>query len=381
MSAAEALRSAGLNPTPTDVGDGTTTTVNADVTGPAALLVADARRLFEWADIVYAMDLSGMNSSVTPLFTPVQTNRPYPWINYDAARVLDMLHGSYLLQDDPKRIIQDPESLRASYVRQGSAWEAWAHLRDDVTLQMNWSDHNPAIKVGASPKDSWELSTPWAMRYYVKGGKESHGQHGYIFSNANWDPYPLGNQVEAFTIALANMDVAIMLRQERFQSTFFTGIRAEEVLNAAAAGSGYGSGGAGTWTKHEVWQRIQGLMNPVPPEGYSGDPHGVEDLDAETNFKIERAVHALRESWLLLASDLVVGARWMDVRKAQDAQRDFGAVPTAAWQAFRKLAPLPSAGTPPGTVLPPQNITALEFIKATPAASFYPGGPPMPAGR
>jgi histidine ammonia-lyase len=381
MSTAEALRRAGLNATPTDVGDGTTTTVNADVTGPAALLVADARRLLEWADIAYAMDLNGMNSSVTPLFTPVQTNRPYPWVNYDAARVLDMLRGSYLFQDDPMRIIQDPESLRASYVRQGSAWEEWAHLRDDVTLQMNWSDHNPAIKVGASPQDSWELSTPWAMRYYVKGGKESHGQHGFIFSNANWDPYPLGNQIEAFTIALANMDVAIMLRQERFQSTFFTKIRAGDVLSAAAAGSGYGGGGAGSWTNHEVWQRIQGLINPVPPEGYSGDPQGVEDLDAETNFKTARAVHALRESWLLLASDLVVGARWMDVRKAQDADRSFGAVPTAAWQAFRKAAPLPSAATPPGTVLPSQNITALAFIIATPAASFYPGGPPMPAGH
>jgi histidine ammonia-lyase len=381
MGTTEALRRAGLNPTPTDVGDGTTTTVNADVTGPAALLVADARRLLEWADIAYAMDLNGMNSSVTPLFTPVQTSRPYPWINYDAARVLDMLRGSYLLQDDPARIIQDPESLRASYVRQGSAWEEWAHLRDDVTLQMNWSDHNPAIKVGASPQDSWELSTPWAMRYYVKGGKESHGQHGFIFSNANWDPYPLGNQLEAFTIALANMDVAIMLRQERFQNTFFTKIRAGDVLNAAAAGSGYGGGGAGSWTNQEVWQRIQGLINPVPPEGYSGDPQGVEDLDAQTNFKIARSVQALRESWLLLASDLVVGARWMDVRKAQGADRSFGAVPTAAWQAFRKTAPLPSAAPPPGTVLPSQNIAALAFIKATPAASFYPGGPPMPAGH
>jgi histidine ammonia-lyase len=379
MSTTEALRRAGLNPTPTDAGDGTTTTVNADVTGPAALLVADTKRLLEWTDIVYAMDLNGMNSSVTPLFTPVQSNRPYPWINYDAARVLDMLRGSYLFQDDPVRIIQDPESLRASYVRQGSLWEEWAHLRDDVTLQMNWSDHNPAIKVGASPQDSWELSTPWAMRYYVKGGKESHGEHGFILSNANWDPQPLGNRLEAFTIALANLDVAIMLRQERFQSTFFTKIRAEDELNAAAAGGIYAGAGAGSWTNGEVWQRIQGLINPVPPEGYSGDPYGVEELDAETNFKTARAIKAVRESWLLLASDLVVGARWMDVRKAQNAGRGFGAVPTAAWQAFRKVAPLPSAAPPPGT--PSQNVIALRFIEATPAASFYPGGPPMPAGH
>jgi histidine ammonia-lyase len=380
MSTVEALRRAGLKPTPTDVGDGTTTTVNIDVTGPAALLVADARRLLEWADIAYAMDLNDMNSSVSPLFTPVQTNRPFPWINYDAARVLDMLRGSYLLQDDPTRIIQDPESLRASYVRQGSMWEAWAQLRDDVTLQMNWSDHNPAIEVGASPEDSWELSTPWAMRYYVKGGKESNGQHGFIFSNANWDPYPLGNQVEAFTIALANMDVAILLRQERFQSTFFTKTNAAEVLNPAAAGIPYGGSGAGTWENHEVWQRIQAVINPVVPEGYSIDPHWVEDLDAETNIKIARATLALRESWMLVAGDLVVGARWMDIRKTQEATRSFGAAPTAAWQAFRKIAPLPAAGTP-REAMPQQNVPALAFIKTTPAASFYPGGPPMPAGH
>jgi len=378
MSAAQALKRAGLTPTPTDVGDGTTTTVNADLAGRAALLVADTRQFLDWADTVYAMDLDGMNSSITPLFGPVQSYRPFAWINYDAARVLDMLRGSYLFNDDPKRIIQDPESLRASYVRQGSAWEAWANLRDDVTTQMNWSDHNPAIKVDVSPKDAWELSTPWAMKYYVRGGKESHGKHGFVFSNANWDPYPMANQLEAFTIALANMDVAVMLRQERFRSTFFTRVRAEDVLGAAGANGGVR---AGDWSNHEVWQRIQGLINPVPPEGYSGDAQGVEELDSETNFKVARAVQALRDSWLLLASDFVVGARWMDVRKVQDPQRGFGAAPTAAWQAFRKIAPLPTAAQPADKAVQSEDITALKFIQGTPASTFFPSGPAMPPDR
>ncbi len=375
MSALEALRRAGLKPTPTDAGDGTTTTVNADVAGRAALVVADARRFLEWTDLVYAMDLDGMNSSVTPLFSPVQADRPYPWINYDAARVLDMLRGSYLFQDDPRRIIQDPESLRASYVRQGSAWEEWANLRDDVVTQINGSDHNPAIAVGTSPQDGWELSTPWAMRYYVKGGRESRGQHGFIFSNANWDPYPLGNRLEAFTIALSNMDVAIMLRQERFRSTFFTLVRAEDVLGPAGANGGVR---APPWSNHEVWQRIQGLINPVPPEGYSGDSQGVEELDAETTFKVERAVRALRESWQLLASDFVVASRWMDVRRAQAPTRAFGAAPTAAWQAFRKLAPLPGRSQPADQVVQSQDLTALRFLQSHSAANFYPAGPAMP---
>ena len=94
----------------------------------------------------------------------------------------------------PKRIIQDPESQRASFSRQGAAWKAWSILRDTLLTQINSSDHNPAVKVQAAPEDSWELDTPQLRKYFVKGGPESHGQHGFVLSNANWDPYPMANE-------------------------------------------------------------------------------------------------------------------------------------------------------------------------------------------
>ena len=371
MPGAEALQKAGLKPVQPAPGDGTTGTVNSDVAGMAAILVADAQHGLEWADLIYAIDLNGMNSSVTPLFAPVQANRPYPWINWDAARVLDMMKGSYLFNDDKTRIIQDPESMRAGYVRQGAAWDEWAKLKDAILLQINYSDHNPAVKVDWSPSDSWELNTPQAMKYYIKGSAANGNQHGFVFSNANWDPYPIGNRVEAFTIAWANMAVAVMLRQERFQSTFFTVVRAQDILQTG--GGPGGGGGGGGWANHEVWQRIQGLMNPVSPEGYSSDAEGVEELDAETLFKVPRAQQAVNETMMLLASDLVVGARWIDVRKKQDPNRQFGPAVTAAWEAFRKVSPLqPAAGTSPGQL-------ALSFIKTTPVSTFYPNPPAMPA--
>ena len=68
------------------------------------------------------------------------------------------------------------------------------------------------------------------MKYYVKGGPLSHGQHGYVFSNANWDPYPMANEIEAFTNALANMDAAVAQRIYRFTSTFFTVISPKQVM-------------------------------------------------------------------------------------------------------------------------------------------------------
>ena len=208
------------------------------------------------------------------------------------------------------------------------------------------------------------------MKYYIKGGPANHFKHGYAFSNANWDPYPISNDLEAFTIALANMDVAVMLRPERFESTFFTVVKPGDVLKEAG-----GRSGGGGWAVHEVWQKIQGMINPVPPEGYSSDPEGVEELDAEALFKVSRAGDALDQSWMLLASDLLSGAKWMDVRKTQAPARTFGAVPTAAVAALRKVAPLQAEpGSQPGDA-------AMSFFRATPASTFYPGGPAMPKGN
>src|SRR6185437_2847495 len=222
MSAAAALEAAGLKPLqPSEVVyPSALISTNAFSVGQAALLVHDAKLSLDWADLILAMDLEAMDSSVTPLSTPVQANRPFRYLNLEAARVLDMIKGSYLFDEDAKRIIQDPESQRASFSRQGSTWKAWAILRDTMLTQINSSDHNPAVRVQAAPGDSWELDTPQMRKYFVRGGPESRGLHGFVFSNANWDPYPMANEVEALTNALANMDVAVVQRIYRFSSPF-----------------------------------------------------------------------------------------------------------------------------------------------------------------
>ena len=367
MPASDALRAADLTPLqPFAADDNALTSSNAYATARAAFVVADAKQALAWADLTYAIDLNAMNSSVTPLNYLVQSDRPFKWLNWDANRVKEMIKGSYLFGDDEGRIIQDPESLRASSIRQASAWQMWAMLRDDVVTQLNSSDHNPAIRVGISPRDSWDLNTPEMLKYYVKGGKNSHGQHGFIFSNANWDPYPLSNDLEAFTIALANMDIAIMLRAERFGSEFFTGPGSQKIL--ASLGGDLHFGGFGN---HETWQHVQAQIVPVPPEGYGGSS-GVEELEAQSLLKAVRAQTAVDDTFRLLATDLSTGTRWLDVRKKQDPTREFGPAPTAAWQAFRKVMPLQpdQAVPPPGPGA--AGLAALSFLKSHPAWDFFP---------
>ena len=369
MPAAEALAKAGLKPVePFGADDDAIDATNAYSTGIAALLVADGRRALDWADLIYAMDLNGMNSSITPLGKPVQDARPFRWLNWDAARVLDMIKGSYLFEDDPARIIQDAESLRASSIRQGSAWKAWEALSETVTIQMNSSDNNPAVR-NLSPTDSWELSTPQFMKYYVKGGPASHGQHGYIVSNANWDPYPLANDIEGFTNALANVDVAVALRIQRFESTFFTVISPKDVLPPEQVAAG-GFQGAAWLLPASLWLEIQELARPFPAEGFTSDAESVGDLESEAAMKAMRGRELADDTLKLLGQDLLTAANWMDVRKLQDSKRQFGAAPTAAWTAFRKVVPLQ---LPPG-VIPdkPVGDTAYQFLKDTPAENFYP---------
>jgi len=377
MSAAEALAKANLKPIQPFAADtNALTSSDAYATGIAALTVDDAQRALDWADLIYAMDLNGMNSSITPLSTLVQRERPFKWLNWDAARVREMIKGSYLFADDPHRIIQDPESLRASSIRQASAWQDWGALRDAVVLQMNSSDHNPAVRTDLSPEDSWEMSTPQMMKFYVKGGKYSNGKHGYIVSNANWDPYPMANKLEDFIIALANMDIAVSLRIDRFFNPFFTMTNPAQVLHMSP-GNGFAiyMAGGGGFTPVDLEQEIQSLTNPVAPSGQA-IVATVEDLQAQTRVKAYRARQAVSTTFDLLAHDLLTATLWLDVRKSQDPSRNFGDGPTAAWAAFRKIVPL----LPDMEGVPTQSrpMAAAAFLKSTPASRFFAGGETMP---
>jgi len=370
MSAAAALAAAGLQPLhPSDVVyPSALTSTNAYSAGQAALLVHDAKLTLDWADLILAIDLEAMNSSVTPLSTPVQANRPFKYLNLEAARVLDMIKGSYLFDDDAKRIIQDSESQRASFSRQGAAWKAWATLRDTMLTQINSSDHNPAVKVQAAPEDSWELATPQMRKYFVKGGPASHGRHGFILSNANWDPYPMANEVEALTTALANMDVAVVQRIYRFSSTFFTLIAPKDVLTQEQLEASVQSDVDG-YNPTAIWQDIQSLAHTLTPEG-NPISNDVEELQAQTVLKVTRARRTVDDTSLLLGEDLLTATFWMDVRRTQSPGRNFGRACTAAWAAFRQAVPWQQKPQD----RPPQPVGNIvhAFMTAHPAAEFYP---------
>src|SRR5260370_9410779 len=104
MSAADALKAAGLTPLqPFAADDNALTSSNAYATARAVFVVADARQALAWADLTYAIDLNGMNSSVTPLNYLVHSDRPFKWLDWDSTRLKEIIKGRGLFDADQGR--------------------------------------------------------------------------------------------------------------------------------------------------------------------------------------------------------------------------------------------------------------------------------------
>jgi histidine ammonia-lyase len=185
----------------------------------------------------------------------------------------------------------------------------------------------------------------------------------------------MANEIEAFTIAMANMDTAVAQRMLRFTNTFFTLIAPSDESPGEPGRFHITQGSEIAATA--LMQEIQGLINPVPPEG-NALIQNVEDLQSQTRLKVTRARAVVENTIDLLAEDLLTGTYWLDMRKSQDSKRSFGAAPTAVWTAFR--ATLPFNGIGPESAARPIHEIAATFIRSNPAAKFYQDNSREPGG-
>jgi histidine ammonia-lyase len=377
MPASEAFRRAGvraLEPTVESIGVyGGWGGHNSYTDGQAALLVHEAKHLLDWSDLVFAMSMLGLNSSIAPITAVPQNGRPFPYPNWQARRLLNIIRGSYLFEleldpDDPEdthgqRILQDPESFRDYSWRNGATWRAYDQLRKIVLIQINSITSNPIIKAGTHPADSWELDTPWIKRYYVKPSATTEG--GYILGGSNFDHIPVANSVEQFVLALAQSHVATKERVQRFFDPFFTVITMNDLPEAERGNAPLGDG----FAMSDLTAELMSLASPVPAAGYWSES-GIQDVQSFGRVKVARARQAVDTALYLVANELLSATRWMDMRRVQSPGRSFGKAPTAAWQAWRKISPW-QADPQERELMEARNIMLpYRFIKDTSPAPF-----------
>lgn len=410
MPASDALDLAGIEPGGVDPADRANDmglfrgvySTDAYSTGEAALLVHEAKQLLDWRDLVFSVAMHGLNSSVTPLSAvPQRIERPYPYANWQAERLLDILGDSYLFdlefetvngqfQGFP-RLLQDPLSFRNYPWRGGSAWKAWDQLRKLVTLAMNTSDHNPSTAPGVHPEDSPELQTPWLMRHYVEPtpkntpyeGWKSEG--GFTLSNSNYHQSELANDVEYLTLALASATHQIYLRARRISEPFFSVVRPEDVLSpeelerAAPRSDGLD-------VLQGLFDELNALIVPIPLD-HDYRPEWPDEERTWTSARIAKARVTVDTALRLTAQELLAGSYWMNIRQIQNPEREFGDVPTCTWEAFRDVVPWQAD---PASRPPDPGELAYEFLLDNEPATCLgdlaegpriPKGPPYGKGK
>jgi histidine ammonia-lyase len=383
MAALDALEEAGVEPGGVDPDDRANDmglfrgiySTNAYTFGQAALLIEDAKKVLDWHDLIFSVSMHGLNSSITPLSAvPQRIERPLPYGNWQAERMLDILGDSYLYDlefevvngqvEGIPRLLQDPLSYRTYAWRNGAAWRAWDELRRTTLIEINSSDHNPSTAPGIRPTDSPELQTPWFMRHYVKPtprntpyeGFRSEG--GFTLSNSNFNKTELSGNVEQFVIALTDTVHTIALRTLRIGQPFFSVILPGDVLSdeelARAAPQHEGSEVIG-----DLVAELQALTMPIPVEFDAERVHP----DETTTFgseKIAKARLALDVALRLIGQEALSATFWADVRRVQRPARSFGETPECAWDAFREVIPWQAdpASRPPN----PGEI-AYDFLR------------------
>jgi histidine ammonia-lyase len=349
---------------------------NAYTTGQAALLTHEAKQLLNWSDLTFAMSMLGLNSSITPLAEPPQQIHPFPFDNWLARRLLNLVRGSYLFEHETPRsdageeapeeeglgrIIQDPLSYRDYNHRNGALWKEYTQLKRDVLIQINSSDHNPAVVPGSRPTDSWELSTPWLERYYVEPSDRSKG--GFILSNSNFVHLPVNNDIQSLSMALAEAMAGTAQRPLRLTDTFFTVVAAGDVVSSDVLSNA--PPGGSSYSISDLFAEIQQLANPVPAQG-NALVRQVEDVEGFGRQKVARARLAVDNALRLVAEELLSASYWMEVRKEQKPDRSFGVAPAAALNALRTVVPWQDDNRPE---LPTAELVHA-FMLGTPASAF-----------
>jgi histidine ammonia-lyase len=383
MPASDALDQAGVEPGGVDPGDRANDlglfrgvySTNAYSTGEAALLVHEAKQLLDWRDLVFSVATNGLNSSVTPLSAvPQRIERPYPYANWQAERLLAILDDSYLfdlefeivngeLEGFP-RLLQDPLSFRNYPWRGGSAWKAWDQLRKLVETAMNTSDHNPSTAPGVHPEDSPELQTPWLMRHYVEPTPKNtpyegwRSEGGFTLSNSNYHQSELANDVEHLTLALASATHQIFLRARRISEPFFSVIEPQDVLSPEELERA-APRNDGVEVLQDLFDELNALIIPVPLD-HDYRPEWPDEERTWTSDRIAKARVTVDTALRLTSQELLAGTFWMDVRLAQNPERGFGDAPTCTWEAFREVIPwqMDPEDRPPD----PSEI-AYEFLR------------------
>jgi histidine ammonia-lyase len=257
---------------------------NAFSTAQAALAVADARTLLEWADVAAAFDFEAFRANTGALHPEIANARPYPGIAESIQRMHALLAGSALWDPGAARFLQDPLTFRCVPQLHGAAFDALQFVEAQVAIELNAHQGNPLVLL----------------------------DERRLVSVGNFDSQPLAAALDFLRIALAPVFTAAVERTLKLLSPRFSGL--SEGLVAAEGSWQDGLSELGV-AAQAIAAEARLLAQPVSFELTSTmQESGVEDRTALSSLGARRIVEMLDLGARVVAVELTVAAQAVDLR-------------------------------------------------------------------
>lgn len=324
MAAAQALRQAGLRPLQPFAKDGLAIiSSNAFSVGWACLVVKDIERTLDAAEQIYALSLEGFDGNVAPLLETVQNLRPYPGQRETAARLRALLEGSYLWgSPGSSRQLQDPLSYRCFSQVHGATRDILTELGQQLELQLNSSDDNPAVLLGAVPPAD---APDQVKAYYVTGGA--------VIPTANFEPLSWVLSLENLGVGLAHISGASSERMTRMGDDHFTQLTRflapdPQTLAFSAIQKAYVS----------MDSENRALAMPTSLN-YLNVAGGIEDVATNSLLTVHRLERLNDNLRCILGMELLHAAQAVDLRRRKDPNLKLGVGSEALLSAYRQVVP------------------------------------------
>ena len=292
MPSATALEHAGLKPVALGAKDGLSlVSANAATIGCAALVLHDARILFDRWLAAIALSFEGFRANVSPLDPRAVAARPAPGQVEIAARLRALLEESALLASPPRRV-QDPLSFRVVAQVHGAGHWMLDEARKLTDLELNSAADSPLV-----------IAEERAM-----------------LSNGNFHTGALALAVDALALAAAQMASLAAGRIQRFMTPSLTDLPLQ-LTRHGPAHSGFATIQK---TVTSLLNETRRLANPASLD-FLPVSEAIEDHAPMTLGAVDKLAQQLARVRYLVAIESIVAAQAVDLRGVAPASLGRGA--------------------------------------------------------
>jgi histidine ammonia-lyase len=282
LPGAEALAKAGLAPIELAPKEALALiSANGLTLGRGALVLNDAADLADALQIAAALSLEGFAGNLSVIHPGSARLSPQIGPNTAAARLRQLLDGSYLWHPNAARNLQDPLSFRCAPRIHGAFYDALAYVRGEMESELNAANDNPAVLI----------------------------EEELIVSGGNFDMSALAMAFDLVRLAIAN---SVKVANERVQKLLWREFSGLPSALATEEGVTNGLKQIGR-TCASIAAEARSLANPVSLDYVGQLAEGVEDYASMAPSSVRKTSELVALTHAMVMYELIVAGQAIQV--------------------------------------------------------------------